>query len=264
MDALAPLEGKSVKGLAHALAIATGLLGKTTIPAVAAEQELLDEVASDEWWVDVTLPMLESARRRLRGLLQFLDKSKKSMVYVNFEDELDDPVVIPLPVFTPGPDMERFKAKAAAYLKAHQDHVTLQRLRRNKTLTPDDLQALEQMLVDSGAGDTAAITKAKEKSNGLGLFVRSLVGLDHQAALEAFAQYLDGSKFNANQLHFINLIVGELTNNGVMAPARLYESPFTDLAATGPESMFTETQVDNIVDILNTVRDNALPTEGVA
>jgi type I restriction enzyme R subunit len=49
-----------------------------------------------------------------------------------------------------------------------------------------------------------------------------------------------------------------------MEPARLYESPFTDLAATGPESMFTEDQVDNIVDILNTVRTNAQPAEGVA
>jgi len=208
--------------------------------------------------------MLESARRRLRGLPQFLDKAKKNIVYTSFQDELSESVNIDLPVFTPGTDMERFRAKAAAYLKAHQDHVAMQRLRRNKPLTPDDLEALEQMLVDSGAGDTAAITEAKQESNGLGLFVRSLVGLDHQAALEAFADYLDGTKFNANQLHFINLIVGELTNNGVMAPARLYESPYTELATTGPESMFTENEVDNIVSILNTVRANAQPTEGVA
>ena len=244
--------------------ITEGLLGKTAIPAVAAQQDLLDEVANDQWWVDVTLPMLESARRRLRGLPQFLDKAKKNIVYTSFQDELSESVNIDLPVFTPGTDMERFRAKAAAYLKAHQDHVAMQRLRRNKPLTPDDLEALEQMLVDSGAGDTAAITEAKQESNGLGLFVRSLVGLDHQAALEAFADYLDGTKFNANQLHFINLIVGELTNNGVMAPARLYESPYTELATTGPESMFTENEVDNIVSILNTVRANAQPTEGVA
>jgi type I restriction enzyme R subunit len=202
--------------------------------------------------------MLESARRRLRGLLQFLDKAKKNIVYTSFQDELSAPELINLPVFTPGTDMERFQAKAAAYLKAHQDHVALQRLRRNKPLTPDDLQALEQMLLDSGAGDTAAIAQAKEESHGLGLFVRSLVGLDRQAALEAFGHYLDGTKFNANQLHFINLIVGELTNNGVMEPARLYESPFTDLAATGPESMFTESEVDNIVEILDTFRTNAM------
>jgi len=264
---LAQLEGDA--GAAERLRervqeIATGLLGQTTIPSVAAQQELLDEVSSDQWWVDVTLPVLESARRRLRGLLQFLDKAKKNIVYTSFQDELSAPVTIDLPVFTPGTDMERFQAKAAAYLKAHQDHVALQRLRRNKPLTPDDLEALEQMLVESGAGDAAAIAQAKEDAHGLGLFVRSLVGLDHQAAQETFAQYLDGTSFNANQIHFINLIVGELTNNGVMEVARLYESPFTDLAATGPESMFTEAQVDNIVDILNTVRANAQPAEGVA
>lgn len=118
--------------------------------------------------------------------------------------------------------------------------------------------------IASGAGNEQAIALAKEESLGLGLFIRSLVGLDQQAALEAFADYLDGGRFTANQLHFINLIVGELTSNGVMEPARLYESPFTDLAATGPELMFTESEVDNIVDILNTVRANASPIEGVA
>ena len=244
--------------------IATGLLGQTTIPSVAAQAELLEEVASDQWWVDVTLPMLEIARRRLRGLLQFLDKTRKNPIYTTFQDELNEPILVDLPGITPGTDMKRFRAKAAAYLKAHQDHVALQRLRRNKALTPDDLQALEQMLLDSGAGDDDDITKATEESQGLGLFIRSLVGLDQQAALEAFAHYLDGTTFSASQLHFIRLIVDELTNNGVMEPARLYESPFTDLAATGPESVFPEPDVDNIVDILNTVKANALPTGGAA
>ena len=244
--------------------IATGLVGNTTIPSVVAQHELLEEVASDEWWVDVTLPMLEVARRRLRGLLQFLEKVKKNAVYTSFQDELSDPVAVDLPVFKAGIDFQRFRAKAAAYLKAQEDHVALQRLRRNKALTPDDLQALEKMLLDSGAGDVHAIAQAKEDSHGLGLFIRSLVGLDHQAALEVFADYLDGSRFNANQIHFVNEIIGELTRNGVMETARLYESPFTDLAATGPESIFTEDQVDNIVGILETVRANAQPDTGVA
>jgi type I restriction enzyme R subunit len=72
---------------------------------------------------------------------------------------------------------------------------------------------------------------------------------------------LDGTKFKANQLRFINLIVDELTANGVVEVARLYESPYREYAATGPESMFTEADVDNIVDILNTVRANALPAD---
>lgn len=244
--------------------IAAGLVGKNTIPAVAAQHELLEEVAGDQWWVDVTLPMLEVARRRLRGLLQFLDKTRKHPIYTSFQDELSESTIIELPVFTPATDMARFRAKAAAYLKAHEDHVALQRLRRNKALTPDDLIALEAMLLDSGVGDTRAIARAIEESHGLGLFIRSLVGLDRHAAMEAFGGFLDGTQFNANQIHFVNLIVNELTDNGVVEPARLYEPPYTDLTARGPESMFTEGQVDDIVDILKNVRDNAVPAGGAA
>ena len=244
--------------------IATGLLGQTSIPSVAAQQSLLDEVASDEWWIDVTLPMLELVRRRLRGLLQFLEKTRKNAVYTSFQDELSEATLVELRGITPGTNWQRFRAKAAAYLKQHQDHIALQRLRRNKALTLEDLEALEQMLVDSGAGDADNIAKAKEESHGLGLFIRSLVGLERQAALEAFGTYLDGTKFTAEQIRFIHLIIDELTANGVMEPARLYESPYTDHAPTGPESVFTESDVDGIVDILDTVRANALPADGAA
>ncbi|WP_409429060.1 DEAD/DEAH box helicase family protein [Mycobacterium sp. SMC-11] len=242
--------------------IASGLLNQTAIPSVAAQQELLAEVADDQWWVDVTLPMLELARRRLRSLLKFLEKTKKVRVYTDFEDALTVSTVIELPGITPGTNWDRFRAKAAAYLKAHQDHVALQRLRRNKQLTVADLEALEQMLIDSGAGGADDIAHAGEEAHGLGLFVRSLVGLDRQAAAEAFGAYLDGTKFTVDQIRFVNLVVDELTDNGVMEPARLYESPYTDHAPRGPEGMFDEADVDRIVAILRGVKSHAVPHQG--
>ena len=60
------------------------------------------------------------------------------------------------------------------------------------------------------------------------------------------------------------MIINELTANGVMEPARLYESPYTDRAPTGPEAVFTESDVDSIVDILKVVRANTMPAGGVA
>jgi type I restriction enzyme, R subunit len=60
--------------------IASGLLNQTAIPSVAAQQVLLDEVASDDWWVDVMLPMLELGRRKLRSLRRVLEKAKKAVV----------------------------------------------------------------------------------------------------------------------------------------------------------------------------------------
>lgn len=244
--------------------IASGLLTKTSIPSVAAQQELLDSVAGDDWWVDVPLPGLELVRLRLRALVRFLDAVEKVVVYTDFEDELSESTLVELPGVTPGTNWERFRAKAFAYLKAHEDHLALQRLRRNKPLTEDDLVELERMLIDSGVGEASDIDRAKEDAHGLGLFIRSLIGLDREAAIEAFGAFLDGTRFSADQIRFANLIVDELTANGIMEPARLYESPFVDSAPHGPDTVFAEAEVDTIVAILRTVKANAVPEGGAA
>ena len=229
-------------------AIASALLGKTAIPSVAEQAVLLEAVAGDEWWIDVTLPMLELARLRLRALVKFVERSTRNPVYTDFVDEVSDRVEINLPGITPGTNPERFRAKAAAYLREHEDHLALQRLRRNLQLTHDDLTSLEDMLATSGAGGQADIAWAAEQTGGLGLFIRSLVGLDRHAATEAFAAYLDGTQFTVDQVRFVNLIVDELTANGVMEPARLFESPYTDHAPTGPDHVFDDADVDVIVE----------------
>ena len=244
--------------------IATALLGQTAIPSVKAQELLLESLSEDDWWVDVTLPMLELARRRVRALVRFVDKTKRAVVYSNFADELGEGTIVELPGVTPGTNWERFRAKARAYLRDHEDHLALQRLRRNLQLTSDDLTALEAMLLESGAGTAADLAKAREHAHGLGLFVRCLVGLDRAAATEAFDRYLTDTTFTANQLRFVNLIVDHLTANGAMEVARLYESPFTDSAPHGPDGIFTEDQVDDIVTILGEVRDRALPDVTVA
>ena len=66
------------------------------------------------------------------------------------------------------------------------------------------------------------------------MFIRSLVGLDRNAAKEAFASFLDGKLFNATQIEFINLVIDHLAANGIVPAARFYESPFTDISPTGP------------------------------
>lgn len=240
--------------------IAAALLDKTTIPSVAAQAVLLESVAGDEWWVDVTLPMLEVARRRIRSLARLIEHTARNPVYTDFEDHLAEGVEVSLPGITPGTNFERFRAKAQAYLREHLDNLALQRLRRNKQLTADDLTELEQMLLASG-GQSIDIVWANEQTGGLGLFVRGLVGLDRNAAAEAFANYLDGSRFSVDQIRFVDLIVDELTRNGVMEPGRLFESPYTDHAPTGPDFFFPDADVEIIVDTLHHIKQTAVPRD---
>jgi type I restriction enzyme R subunit len=128
----------------------------------------------------------------------------------------------------------------------------------NKPLTTSDLDELERMLAESGVGAQEEIRRAAGEAQGLGLFVRSLVGMDRGAAKEAMAGFLAGKTLSANQIEFINLVVDHLTEHGAVAPSRLYESPFTDLTARGPEGLFSPLQVDELVRILAAIRNMAV------
>jgi type I restriction enzyme R subunit len=114
------------------------------------------------------------------------------------------------------------------------------------------------MLTASGVGGAGHVQKATKESNGLGIFVRSLVGLDRETAKQAFASFLSGKTLGANQIEFVNLIVDHLTEHGVMSAALLYESPFTDLTPHGPDGLFTSDQVDELIGVLNRIRETAL------
>jgi type I restriction enzyme R subunit len=90
------------------------------------------------------------------------------------------------------------------------------------------------------------------------VFVRSLVGLDRAAAKDAMARFVNERTLSANQLEFINLIVDHLTEHGVMAPERLYESPFTDLTPRGPDGLFRPADIDALIAVLESVRSTAV------
>jgi type I restriction enzyme R subunit len=153
---------------------------------------------------------------------------------------------------------EKLLTKARAFLREHQDHTTVVKIRTSTPLTQTDLIELEHLLAKSGVGSTEEIERAKAESHGLGLFIRSLVGLDREAAKKALGGFLSGKAMSANQIEFVNLIINQLTEHGIMDATLLYESPFTDVAPQGPEALFTPQQVDELVAILREVHSTAM------
>ncbi len=238
------------------IALASKLEELGNVPMVAAQMALLLEVQTQEYWTEIDVWTLEQMRRRLRSLMKLIEGDEAVIIYTDFEDELGDATRIELPDAGVGTDKARFQMKVRHFLNAHADHITIQKLHRNEQLTPQDIAELERILreeTEASDDDIAAITS----EGGLGLFIRSLIGLDRDAAKDAFAEMLAGQNLTANQIEFINLVTDYLTERGAMDPRRLYESPFTDLDDQGISGLFPQTEVQRIVQVLKEVSGRA-------
>jgi type I restriction enzyme R subunit len=124
-------------------------------------------------------------------------------------------------------DLKNYKMKAEFYVRQHQDNEVIAKLRTNQPLTSSDVRVLEEILW-SELG-TKQEYENEYGSKPLGEFVREIVGLDMNAAKEAFAEFLNDTSLDSNQIYFVNQIVEYIVHNGLMKDLSvLQDAPFTD------------------------------------
>lgn len=236
--------------------IASLLEELSNVPMVAKELALIHDLQSDEFWQDITPPMLDDVRRRLRELVKLIELKRRPIIYTDFEDEIGSGAEVQLNGVSVGTDMESFRRKARHYLKEHENHIAMLKLRRNEPLTRTDLAELDRMFASVG---TLPDEIERLRSEGqLGVFIRSLVGMDREAAKRAFTAFLSDAKASSTQIEFINMIIDYLTERGSMDARLLYESPFTDVDPLGIEGIFKKEQAIAIVEILDGIDKRAV------
>ena len=237
--------------------IAMLLEEKSTIPAVKAQLGYLAAVQEAGFWEGIALSGLEDLRLRLRGLVPFLDKTERRIVYTDFQDEVmrvRDKAAIYMPTMTGA----QYEKKVKEYLRNHLDHLVVHRLRTNQPLTDADLKGLEATLVEIGAEDGETLFAgllARSESPSLAYFVRSLVGLDRTAAQAAFSGFLADRSLTPPQIRFIEMVIDQLSARGVIEASALYEPPFTNLHAEGPDALFGSNaeMIEGVFEVLQKV-----------
>lgn len=88
----------------------------------------------------------------------------------------------------------------------------------------------------------------------MGEFVREIVGLDMNAAKEAFSDFLNDSNLDSRQIYFVNQIVEYIVHNGLLKDfSVLQESPFTDRVSV--VEIFTDlnvwAKIRNVIEQIN-------------
>lgn len=122
-------------------------------------------------------------------------------------------------------------------------------------MSQDDIRTLEKILwSDLGTKDEY---EAEYGDKPLGEFVREIVGLDMNAAKEAFSEYLNEANLDSRQIYFVNQIVEYIVHNGLLKDfSVLQEPPFTDQGSV--VDIFTDLNVwMGIRKVIEGINDNA-------
>lgn len=213
-------ESSIERGAADVRVVAERLLApsKLTIPQVLARRELLEQVASTRYWEDMTVARLETVRRELRGLMQFLDRDSRTPLYTDFSDEL---IVCAVHEARSPQTSEVYQRRVTEYLRAHLDNIAVHKLRTNKRLTAADLAELERILWQELG--TEADYRVSYGDMPIGRLVRRTLGMDRAALEEAFAEFLDGERLSLAQLDFVRRIIDYVAVNGELAPQEIMQ-----------------------------------------
>ena len=194
------------------------------IPEIMAQSELINKILHTDYVENAGINEFENIRENLRDLIKYIPVAK-----IRYDTNFDDEILSIdwKESELENDDLKNYKAKAEFYVRQHRDHVVIAKLRSNVPLTAIDVQALEQILW-SEVG-TKAEYEAEYGKKPLGEFVREIVGMDMNAAKEAFAAYLNDANLDSRQIYFVNQIVEYIVHNGVMKDLSvLQEPPFTD------------------------------------
>jgi type I restriction enzyme R subunit len=199
------------------------LAQKGHLERVQMQSSVISRIQQPIYWEEADLIEHESVRTALRDLLDLVERQGKETFYTNFIDTVIESGVYPTTY--PGHDYRSYRAKVAAYLREHQNDLVIHKLRNNAPLTESDYQYLEQVLW----GQIGSVEDYRKEYGDEPLLkmVARMVGMDQQAALDLFNDFLSDHTLNSNQIHFVKLIVDHVVQNGSLDKSILNDPPFS-------------------------------------
>ena len=214
---------------------------------------MIERVVDGQILDDANLLDMESIRKKLRSLIRFIvvGKGRRDVI-----THLDDPVtqVVYGVEADIGEDFEDYKLKVERYLKDYADTLVIHKLRNNQPMTEFEFEQLERIFTHD-LGNAEDYAKAYGDTP-FGLLVRRLVHLDQDAAMDAFADFLNDQSLNEQQISFVKRVVSYVVENGYMEPKALNQPPF-DRPRSFMQIFNTEQQMA-LVTVIKSIKDNAV------
>lgn len=237
------------------IGIATELGKIFTVPQVAESRVLIEQLKDPDFYQDLSQKKLDQVREEIRDLMQYLKTEGIKTIYSNFQDDVA--------TYEPSQQVESvtssiiYKTRVERFIRENKNQIAINKLLKNKQITVNELDQLEGLLFNGNERGTKEDFVNAYGEQPLGKFIRSILGLEVEAANTAFAEFLQAGNLRADQMTFLQNIINFLNKNGTIDPKMLFESPFTDIHDQGIMGIFDQGDAGKIINIIKGINGNA-------
>lgn len=235
-------------------------LQKNLLP-VREKGKMLQQVQQTAFWQNVTVQQLEEVRLELRGIMKY----RRSEKQVTFEPVVTDVSEVREDIQEYGYQPRRLEGlQMVAYKERVQkalddlfeENPTLQKIKQGKPVDQDDLESLVSLVLMQHPDIDLKILEQvfPDTAGHLDFAIRRVIGLDAQYVDNIFKTFVQAHpSLTADQVRFISLLKNHISRYGAIQPERLYDSPFTSISSDGPDGIFNDEQMNDLLRLVQLV-----------
>lgn len=235
-------------------------LQKNLLP-VREKGEILQKVGNSQFWRNVSIQELEELRVELRGIMKYR-RHEGGMEYqpltIDVSEVKEDIETYKYrPRRMEGLQMVAYKERVQKVLNdIFETNDTLQKIKKGESVNENDLESLVSLvLIQHPDIDLKILEQVFPDTAGhLDYAIRRVIGLESQYVDGIFKTFVQKhTSLTADQVRFISMLKNHIARYGAIKPERLYDSPFTSISSDGPEGVFNDKQINELLQLVQLI-----------
>jgi|CXWL01.1.fsa_nt_gi type I restriction enzyme R subunit len=258
--ALNLLQQKDISGTNGNIKEEVDLLPRN-LPQVAPCATLINDMIGDNWWEEITVKKLDDARKKLAPLMKYKREQPPLIIELGLYDVIESRKWVIVNKGGQKLMVEEYKQKVEAKIKELTDnHPTIKKLISKEAVTLDDLIDLERTLETELLSDDITLTEDNMlKAFGVRVgaltdFLKYVLKLEHlpdfkDVVRKAFDAFILEHRYDADQTRFLRTVQTVFVQKRRLEVADLYEAPFTNFGLNAVEKLFSDDEVEEIMEL---------------
>ncbi len=244
-----------------------GLVNQLPINVNAVREKLttIEKVHSGEFWLTIVnqtnVASLETVRQELRSIMRHRVLAPTAGGKPRVLDITEDASKIEFSRHIPkleGIELVAYRQRVERVLTGLFDvNPTLRKIRRSEAVSESDLNTLVSLVLTQHPDvNLAWLTEFYPETAGdLAAAIRTIVGMEPEVVAERFATFFARHpQMSAKQQRFMALLQNHIAKFGVVTLAKLYESPFIQVSEEGPDGIFDNAAVEELITLIDSFR----------